>query len=61
MFLVFRLVRVKMKFEFLLELDLVNSYFIMKFKMFFKIFEEVFNGNYGLVINGYSLVGNIEL
>uniref|UniRef100_A0A8C4M4V0 Phospholipid-transporting ATPase n=1 Tax=Equus asinus asinus TaxID=83772 RepID=A0A8C4M4V0_EQUAS len=43
----------------------VNSYLTMKPKMPFKIPEEVPNGNYGLVINGYSLAyaleGNLEL
>lgn len=50
-----------MKPESLLESDPVNSYLTMKPKMPFKIPEEVPNGNYGLVINGYSLVGNTEL
>uniref|UniRef100_A0A8C4M4U1 Phospholipid-transporting ATPase n=1 Tax=Equus asinus asinus TaxID=83772 RepID=A0A8C4M4U1_EQUAS len=57
--------RAKMKPESLLESDPVNSYLTMKPKMPFKIPEEVPNGNYGLVINGYSLAyaleGNLEL
>uniref|UniRef100_A0A5F5PVK3 Phospholipid-transporting ATPase n=1 Tax=Equus caballus TaxID=9796 RepID=A0A5F5PVK3_HORSE len=60
-----RSARAKMKPESLLESDPVNSYLTMKPKMPFKIPEEVPNGNYGLVINGYSLAyaleGNLEL
>ncbi|XP_046533419.1 phospholipid-transporting ATPase FetA-like isoform X3 [Equus quagga] len=60
-----RSARARMKPESLLESDPVNSYLTMKPKMPFKIPEEVPNGNYGLVINGYSLAyaleGNLEL
>ncbi|XP_058379428.1 phospholipid-transporting ATPase FetA-like isoform X3 [Diceros bicornis minor] len=56
-----RSARAKMKPESLLESDPVNTYLTTKPKMPFKIPEEVPNGNYGLVINGYSLVGNKEL
>ncbi|KAF5915723.1 hypothetical protein HPG69_011536, partial [Diceros bicornis minor] len=60
-----RSARAKMKPESLLESDPVNTYLTTKPKMPFKIPEEVPNGNYGLVINGYSLAyaleGNLEL
>lgn len=50
-----------MKPKSLLESDPVNNYLTMKPKIPFKIPEEVPSGNYGLVINGYSLVGDAEL
>ncbi|XP_014652933.1 PREDICTED: phospholipid-transporting ATPase FetA-like [Ceratotherium simum simum] len=60
-----RSARAKMKPESLLESDPINTYLTTKPKMPFKIPEEVPNGNYGLVINGYSLAyaleGNLEL
>ncbi|KAI5158253.1 putative Phospholipid-Transporting Atpase Im [Manis pentadactyla] len=60
-----RSARNKMKPESLLESDPVNNYLTMKTKIPFKIPEEVPSGNYGLVINGYSLAhaleGNLEL
>ncbi|XP_006143250.1 phospholipid-transporting ATPase FetA isoform X3 [Tupaia chinensis] len=60
-----RTARNKMKPESLLESDSVNTYVTMKPNMSFKLPEEVPNGNYGLVINGYSLAcaleGNLEL
>lgn len=45
----------------LLESDPINSYLATKPKMPFRIPEEVPNGTYGLVISGYSLVGNTNL
>ncbi|KAI5942315.1 putative phospholipid-transporting ATPase IM [Manis javanica] len=60
-----RSARNKMKPKSLLESDPVNNYLTMKPKIPFKIPEEVPSGNYGLVINGYSLAhaleGNLEL
>ncbi|XP_032716390.1 phospholipid-transporting ATPase FetA-like isoform X1 [Lontra canadensis] len=60
-----RLARNKMKPESLLESDPVNTYLNTKPQMPFRIPEEVPNGNYGLIINGYSLAyaleGNLEL
>uniref|UniRef100_A0A8C0CJ81 Phospholipid-transporting ATPase n=1 Tax=Balaenoptera musculus TaxID=9771 RepID=A0A8C0CJ81_BALMU len=57
--------REKMKPESLLESDPVNSYLTTNPRMPFKIPEEMPNGNYGLIINGYSLAhaleGNLEL
>uniref|UniRef100_A0A8C7BC95 Phospholipid-transporting ATPase n=1 Tax=Neovison vison TaxID=452646 RepID=A0A8C7BC95_NEOVI len=57
--------RKKMKPESLLESDPVNTYLNTKPQMPFRIPEEVPNGNYGLIINGYSLAyaleGNLEL
>lgn len=50
-----------MKPESLLESDPVNSYLTTNPRMPFKIPEEMPNGNYGLIINGYSLVGNTDL
>lgn len=50
-----------MKPESLLESDPVNTYLNTKPQMPFRIPEEVPNGNYGLIINGYSLVGSAEL
>lgn len=50
-----------MKPESLLESDPVNTYLTTKPHMPFRVPEEVPNGNYGLIINGYSLVGNTEL
>jgi hypothetical protein len=50
-----------MKPESLLESDPINIYLTEKPKMPFRIPEEEPNGNYGLIINGYSLVGNTEL
>lgn len=41
----------------LLESDPINNCFTTKPKVPFRIPEEVPNGNYGLIINGYSLVG----
>ena len=49
-----------MKPESLLESDPINMYLARKPKMPFKSLDEVANGNYGLVISGYSLVGNTE-
>ena len=57
----FRIARDKMKPESLLDSDPVNIYLTTKPKMPFEIPEEVANGNYGLIINGDSLVGNTEL
>ncbi|XP_058998420.1 phospholipid-transporting ATPase FetA-like [Mustela lutreola] len=60
-----RLARKKMKPESLLESDPINTYLNTKPQMPFRIPEEVPNGNYGLIINGYSLAyaleGNLEL
>uniref|UniRef100_A0A8C9CPX9 Phospholipid-transporting ATPase n=1 Tax=Phocoena sinus TaxID=42100 RepID=A0A8C9CPX9_PHOSS len=60
-----RSAREKMKPESLLESDPVNSYLTTNPRMPFKIPEEMPNGNYGLIINGYSLAhaleGNLEL
>ncbi|KAM5298460.1 phospholipid-transporting ATPase FetA-like [Ctenodactylus gundi] len=60
-----RSARAKMKPESLLESDPVNIYLTRNREMPFVIPEEVPNGNYGLVINGYSLAcvieGNLEL
>ncbi|KAF3821281.1 hypothetical protein GH733_011434 [Mirounga leonina] len=60
-----RSARVKMKPESLLESDPVNIYLTTKPHMPFRVPEEVPNGNYGLIINGYSLAyaleGNLEL
>uniref|UniRef100_A0A8C6FQI2 Phospholipid-transporting ATPase n=1 Tax=Moschus moschiferus TaxID=68415 RepID=A0A8C6FQI2_MOSMO len=54
-----------MKPDSLLESDPVNSYLATKPQPPFKIPEEVPNGSYGLIINGYSLAhaleGNLEL
>ncbi|XP_034872274.1 phospholipid-transporting ATPase FetA-like [Mirounga leonina] len=50
-----RSARVKMKPESLLESDPVNIYLTTKPHMPFRVPEEVPNGNYGLIINGYSL------
>ena len=50
-----------MKPESLLESDPVNSYLTTNPRMPFKIPEEMPNGNYGLIINGYSLVGSTDL
>uniref|UniRef100_A0A8B9X2V0 Phospholipid-transporting ATPase n=1 Tax=Bos mutus grunniens TaxID=30521 RepID=A0A8B9X2V0_BOSMU len=54
-----------MKPDSLLESDPVNSYLTTKPQPPFKIPEEVPNGSYGLIINGYSLAhaleGNLEL
>lgn len=47
-----------MKPESLLESDPINIYLARKPQMPFRVFDEVPNGSYGLVINGYSLVGN---
>ncbi|XP_062937757.1 phospholipid-transporting ATPase FetA-like [Cynocephalus volans] len=52
--------RNKMKPESLLESDPVNIYLTRKHKIPFKVPEEVPNGNYGLIINGYSLVYALE-
>ncbi|XP_040102818.1 phospholipid-transporting ATPase FetA-like [Oryx dammah] len=60
-----RSAREKMKPGSLLETDPVNSYLATKPQPPFKIPEEVPNGSYGLIINGYSLAhaleGNLEL
>uniref|UniRef100_A0A8B9WWA5 Phospholipid-transporting ATPase n=1 Tax=Bos mutus grunniens TaxID=30521 RepID=A0A8B9WWA5_BOSMU len=60
-----RSAREKMKPDSLLESDPVNSYLTTKPQPPFKIPEEVPNGSYGLIINGYSLAhaleGNLEL
>uniref|UniRef100_A0A452TLB3 Phospholipid-transporting ATPase n=1 Tax=Ursus maritimus TaxID=29073 RepID=A0A452TLB3_URSMA len=57
--------RNKMKPESLLESDPINTYLTTKPQMPFRVPEEVPNGNYGLIINGYSLAyaleGNLEL
>uniref|UniRef100_A0A8D2EQC1 Phospholipid-transporting ATPase n=1 Tax=Theropithecus gelada TaxID=9565 RepID=A0A8D2EQC1_THEGE len=57
--------RNKMKPESLLDSDPINIYLTTKPKRPFEIPEEVANGNYGLIINGYSLAyaleGNLEL
>uniref|UniRef100_A0A8C0XGV5 Phospholipid-transporting ATPase n=1 Tax=Castor canadensis TaxID=51338 RepID=A0A8C0XGV5_CASCN len=57
--------RGKMKPESLLESDPINIYLTEKPKMPFRIPEEEPNGNYGLIINGYSLAyaleGNLEV
>lgn len=50
-----------MKPESLLDSDPINIYLTTKPKLPFEIPEEVANGNYGLIVNGYSLVGNTEL
>lgn len=50
-----------MKPDSLLESDPVNSYLATKPQPPFKIPEEVPNGSYGLIITGYSLVGNTDL
>uniref|UniRef100_A0A673UC09 Phospholipid-transporting ATPase n=1 Tax=Suricata suricatta TaxID=37032 RepID=A0A673UC09_SURSU len=59
-----RSARDKMKPESLLESDPINIYLTTKPQML-RIPEEVPNGNYGLIINGYSLAyaleGNLEL
>ncbi|XP_066112923.1 phospholipid-transporting ATPase FetA-like [Saccopteryx bilineata] len=55
----------KMKPESLLGSEPINNDFTMRPKMPFRIPEEVPSGNYGLIINGYSLAyaleGNLEL
>ncbi|XP_051021041.1 phospholipid-transporting ATPase FetA [Acomys russatus] len=60
-----RTAREKMKPESLLESDPINIYLARKPQMPFRILDEVPNGSYGLVINGYSLAyaleGNMEL
>ncbi|XP_058158033.1 phospholipid-transporting ATPase FetA-like [Dasypus novemcinctus] len=60
-----RSARDKMKPESLLETDPVNIYLTTKPQTPIKIPEEVPNGSYGLIINGYSLAyaleGNMEL
>ncbi|XP_050618242.1 phospholipid-transporting ATPase FetA-like [Macaca thibetana thibetana] len=60
-----RTARNKMKPESLLDSDPINIYLTTKPKLPFEIPEEVANGNYGLIINGYSLAyaleGNLEL
>uniref|UniRef100_A0A452TLT4 Phospholipid-transporting ATPase n=1 Tax=Ursus maritimus TaxID=29073 RepID=A0A452TLT4_URSMA len=60
-----RSARNKMKPESLLESDPINTYLTTKPQMPFRVPEEVPNGNYGLIINGYSLAyaleGNLEL
>uniref|UniRef100_A0A8C0W769 Phospholipid-transporting ATPase n=1 Tax=Castor canadensis TaxID=51338 RepID=A0A8C0W769_CASCN len=60
-----RTARGKMKPESLLESDPINIYLTEKPKMPFRIPEEEPNGNYGLIINGYSLAyaleGNLEV
>ncbi|XP_019518816.1 PREDICTED: phospholipid-transporting ATPase FetA-like [Hipposideros armiger] len=50
----------KMKPQPLLESDPMNNYFTTKPTMPFRIPEEVPNGNYGLIINGYSLAYALE-
>lgn len=50
-----------MKPESLQESDPINRYLATKPKKPVRIPEEEPNGNYGLIINGYSLVGNTEL
>uniref|UniRef100_A0A8I5P273 Phospholipid-transporting ATPase n=1 Tax=Papio anubis TaxID=9555 RepID=A0A8I5P273_PAPAN len=61
----YRWARNKMKPESLLDSDPINIYLTTKPKLPFEIPEEVANGNYGLIINGYSLAyaleGNLEL
>lgn len=49
-----------MKPESLLESDPINIYLARKPKMPFTVLDEEPNGSYGLVISGYSLVGNTE-
>ncbi|XP_074217890.1 phospholipid-transporting ATPase FetA-like isoform X12 [Camelus bactrianus] len=60
-----RSAREKMKPQSLLESDPIDDYLTTKPRIPFKIPEEVPSGNYGLVINGYSLAhaleGNLEL
>lgn len=56
-----RTARKKMKPESLLESDPINVYLTRKPQMPFRVLDEVSNGNYGLVISGYSLVGSTEL
>ncbi|XP_021078007.1 phospholipid-transporting ATPase FetA [Mus pahari] len=55
-----RTARKKMKPESLLESDPINTYLARKPKMPFKSLDEVANGNYGLVISGYSLAYALE-
>ncbi|XP_032977919.1 phospholipid-transporting ATPase FetA-like [Rhinolophus ferrumequinum] len=50
----------KMKPKPLLESDPINNCFTTKPKVPFRIPEEVPNGNYGLIINGYSLAYALE-
>lgn len=50
-----------MKPDSLLDSDPVNIFLAQKPKIPFAVPEEVPNGSYGLIINGYSLVGNTEL
>ncbi|XP_028376804.1 phospholipid-transporting ATPase FetA-like [Phyllostomus discolor] len=50
----------KMKAKPLLESDPINNYLFTKPKMPTRIPEEVPNGNYGLIINGYSLAHALE-
>ncbi|KAL1776114.1 phospholipid-transporting ATPase [Sigmodon hispidus] len=60
-----RTARNKMKPESLLESDPINIFLARKPKMPFRVLDETPNGNYGLVISGYSLAyaleGNMEL
>ncbi|XP_040595479.1 phospholipid-transporting ATPase FetA isoform X3 [Mesocricetus auratus] len=60
-----RTARKKMKPESLLESDPINICLARKPKMPFRVIDEAPNGDYGLVINGYSLAyaleGNMEL
>ncbi|EGW07890.1 putative phospholipid-transporting ATPase FetA [Cricetulus griseus] len=60
-----RAARRKMKPESLLESDPINICLARKPKRPFRVIDEMPNGNYGLVINGYSLAyaleGNMEL
>lgn len=50
-----------MKPESLLESDPINIYLARKPKMPTRVLDETPNGDYGLVISGYSLVGSTEL
>lgn len=49
-----------MKPESLLESDPINICLARKTKLPFRVLDETPNGSYGLVINGYSLVGSTE-
>nr|XP_021490106.1 phospholipid-transporting ATPase FetA [Meriones unguiculatus] len=55
-----RTARKKMKPESLLESDPINIYLTRKPQMPFRVLDEVPNGNYGLVISGYSLAYALE-
>lgn len=59
-FFVSRAARSKMKPESLLESDPINICLARKTKLPFRVLDETPNGSYGLVINGYSLVGSTE-